>query len=163
MCRIGQNDRCKETGCEFSKHFGGHCYGEKIKNLRIPNYEELVMLKQEVEKAGASIDDLIFDFINKKPQHFTLSTPTFRSPVNKSKQKSIEVKIDNKKRKIYQRSGGVCYLCGSPVQFNRMSIDHVIPRSRGGSNKIENLRATHAECNRKKSNKLIEEIGITID
>lgn len=48
MCRIGQNDRCKQTGCEFSKIFTAHCYGEKIKSIKIPSYQEYLNKKYGV-------------------------------------------------------------------------------------------------------------------
>lgn len=33
-CRIGQNERCKNTGCEWEKGFGFNCHGEKIKTIK---------------------------------------------------------------------------------------------------------------------------------
>jgi 5-methylcytosine-specific restriction endonuclease McrA len=38
-----------------------------------------------------------------------------------------------------------------------MTADHVIPRSRGGCNELENLQTLCITCNFKKDNKLEEE------
>ena len=51
--------------------------------------------------------------------------------------------------------GSVCHLCGQPINLTltgtrdpmRLSLDHLIPRSRGGTNSIENLRPAHFRCN----------------
>lgn len=35
---------------------------------------------------------------------------------------------------IYERDGGICGLCGKPVAFEDLDIDHVVHRWRGGHN-----------------------------
>jgi 5-methylcytosine-specific restriction enzyme A len=49
-----------------------------------------------------------------------------------------------KRQRILERDRFVCALCGHP---GADSVDHVVPRSRGGSNDDSNLRAAHAHCN----------------
>ncbi len=61
-----------------------------------------------------------------------------------------------KRKKIYDSENGICYLCGKKVLFNEMTIDHVIPKSKGGSNSLENLKPTHKKCNLLKGNNLIQ-------
>ncbi len=43
----------------------------------------------------------------------------------------------------------VCHLCGKPfTDPNDPPVaDHVIPRARGGSDEVDNLRAAHKSCN----------------
>lgn len=48
-----------------------------------------------------------------------------------------------------------CVYCGKTNV--PLEIDHVIPRSRGGTNRISNLVLSCRECNQKKSNKSLEE------
>jgi 5-methylcytosine-specific restriction endonuclease McrA len=47
---------------------------------------------------------------------------------------------------------GRCALCGATSAERRIEVDHIIPRSRGGSNDITNLQALCDVCNRGKSN-----------
>lgn len=43
--------------------------------------------------------------------------------------------------------GDICYLCGEKIQQDDLHIDHVLAKSRGGSDDPSNLRATHEACN----------------
>lgn len=52
---------------------------------------------------------------------------------------------------VYGRDGSKCVECGSEAS---LTIDHHIPKSRGGCSCIENLRTMCVVCNRKKANKL---------
>src|SRR5437867_12064203 len=49
-----------------------------------------------------------------------------------------------KRERVLARDGYVCWLCGLP---GADTVDHVIPRARGGDDSDENLRAAHAQCN----------------
>lgn len=48
---------------------------------------------------------------------------------------------------IYARDKGICQICHSPTGIGDWDIDHVVPRSCGGTNWSSNLRLTHAACN----------------
>jgi len=50
-----------------------------------------------------------------------------------------------------------CAYCGQGLSSNTITIDHVIPLSRGGSNYIDNLVPACRLCNSKKHNKTAEE------
>ena len=56
---------------------------------------------------------------------------------------------------IFGRSGGKCVYCGAKAT----EIDHVIPRSSGGTNSTHNLVASCKACNQMKSNKTLKEFG----
>lgn len=48
-----------------------------------------------------------------------------------------------------------CELCRKPFgRTAKVTIDHVIPKSKGGSNKIENLQLAHYGCNKYKGDKI---------
>ncbi len=50
-----------------------------------------------------------------------------------------------------------CCYCGK--ENIPLEIEHIIPKSRGGSNRIDNLGLACHECNQKKGNKTAEEFG----
>jgi hypothetical protein len=51
------------------------------------------------------------------------------------------------RRAVIERDGLMCQLCGDPVAEDDVHIDHRYPRSRGGSDSLENLQVTHSACN----------------
>lgn len=61
------------------------------------------------------------------------------------------------KKMVYAKSGGICAICGQPLSVNNFNIDHWKPINQGGTNELENLRATHKSCNRLKNDFIAEE------
>lgn len=53
--------------------------------------------------------------------------------------------------------GYLCHLCGLEIEEGDYSVDHVVPRSKGGSNSLENLRPAHQLCNSTRRDRPIEE------
>jgi ATP adenylyltransferase len=51
------------------------------------------------------------------------------------------------------RRDRVCQLCGAGPRDDVLEVDHVIPRSKGGSNDSGNLQVLCRTCNRGKSNR----------
>ena len=64
---------------------------------------------------------------------------------------------------VYRRFLGRCYLCGRGVQNHDpaspsyATMDHVIPRSRGGHDTLDNLALSCLDCNQGKGNSLLAE------
>lgn len=56
---------------------------------------------------------------------------------------------------IFSRSGGKCVYCGNKAT----EIDHVIPKSNGGTNSSYNLVASCKTCNQMKSNLSLKDFG----
>ena len=63
------------------------------------------------------------------------------------------------KNLIYKRDKNKCQYCGSTKS---LTIDHVIPRSRGGKDTWENLVVACSPCNIKKGDKMLEHTGMKL-
>jgi len=58
---------------------------------------------------------------------------------------------------IYARDSHTCQYCGRTIARNEINLDHVIPRSKGGTSTWENVVCCCYTCNRKKGGKAPEE------
>jgi 5-methylcytosine-specific restriction endonuclease McrA len=58
---------------------------------------------------------------------------------------------------LMERDHRRCGICGEPIRAKtgprRPSIDHIIPKSRGGEHELANLQAAHYVCNLSKGNR----------
>ena len=68
--------------------------------------------------------------------------------------KAVQRKIS--RRALFARDEWRCQYCGSGG--GRLTLDHVVPRSRGGSSVWENVVTSCAPCNLRKGNRLLEEV-----
>jgi len=64
------------------------------------------------------------------------------------------------RRNILKRDGQRCQYCGTTKP--PLTIDHVIPKNRGGKDTWENLVCACVRCNNKKGNRTPEEAGINL-
>ena len=62
-----------------------------------------------------------------------------------------------KRQRVWDRSGGMCAYCGMPLSVRDMTMDHVVPKSRGGESRVSNLVASCSRCNRLKGARTAEE------
>lgn len=67
-------------------------------------------------------------------------------------------KINPEKRKtVFNKYIGRCAYCGLKLESEHFQVDHIIPQSRGGNNKVENLNPSCRSCNASKSSFLLED------
>lgn len=63
------------------------------------------------------------------------------------------------RKNVLRRDQHRCQYCAS---HDRLTIDHVLPKSRGGKDSWENLVAACVPCNNRKGNRTPEEAGMTL-
>ncbi len=68
-------------------------------------------------------------------------------------------KVALSRSNIFKRDGERCVYCGTT---KNLTLDHVIPRSKGGTDSWENLVTACHSCNSKKGNRTPEEAGMTL-
>ncbi len=61
------------------------------------------------------------------------------------------------RRAVFARDGWTCQYCGSRAN---LTVDHVIPRSKGGLSSWDNIVASCAPCNRRKGDRLPRQAGM---
>ncbi len=79
------------------------------------------------------------------------NAPSAEAPANRHVRKLIRIR---------RRDGQRCWLCGEHLDFRRdengavpgVTADHVVPRSHGGPDSIDNLRLAHSKCNNERGN-----------
>jgi len=65
------------------------------------------------------------------------------------------VQVPLSRRAVFTRDGQTCVYCGGSAT----SIDHVVPRSRGGTHTWDNVVAACRRCNHTKADRFLAEIG----
>ena len=66
------------------------------------------------------------------------------------------------RKNILLRDRNTCQYCGKVLSASELTLDHVIPRSKGGASSWENLVACCHTCNRKKGNQLLHETNMKL-
>src|SRR5436190_5642372 len=66
------------------------------------------------------------------------------------------------RKNILLRDRNTCQYCCKVMSSGELTLDHVIPRSRGGLSTWENLVACCHECNRRKGNQLAHETNMKL-
>jgi hypothetical protein len=69
-------------------------------------------------------------------------------------------KLKINRHRLYKRDGHQCTYCGSK---RNLTIDHIIPKSKGGGNTWMNLVTSCSSCNRLKGDKTPEEAGMRLN
>src|SRR6058998_2428873 len=72
--------------------------------------------------------------------------------------RAVQRKIS--RRALFARDGWRCMYCGTAN--GRLTLDHVVPRSRGGDSVWENVVTSCAPCNMRKGNRLPEEVAMAL-
>lgn len=67
-------------------------------------------------------------------------------------------KVPYSKKNVLIRDGFKCVYCGA--ENIRLTIDHIVPKSKGGKSSFENCVASCRECNLKKGDKKCSEVKI---
>jgi 5-methylcytosine-specific restriction endonuclease McrA len=110
----------------------------------------VLLLKEKadmIERSGSAL----------RSEHRVLERPTViklrvyaNVPRDSSKRKIT-------RRAVFARDGWTCQYCGTR---SNLTVDHVIPRSKGGLSTWENIVASCAPCNRRKADRLPAQINM---
>jgi 5-methylcytosine-specific restriction endonuclease McrA len=100
-----------------------------------------------------------WDFVLHSPST-VIRVPTVLIAKNYSKMPVRRFRGNPNFHQIWLRDNGTDQYTGKKLQEGEGSVDHVLPRSRGGDNSWGNVVLTHKRINWKKGNKLNSEVGL---
>ena len=72
--------------------------------------------------------------------------------------RAVQRKIS--RRALFARDGWRCVYCGT--SGGRLTLDHVVPRSKGGESIWENVVTACAPCNLRKGDRTLEQAGMAL-
>lgn len=128
--------------------FGNHArvVGEDFSTHDFQSWRELSVVSEAVKKISTP--------------GFQIMTPEviMLTQFNRFPPRSVKFS----RRNIYLRDNHTCQYCGRVPPKDELTIDHVIPRSRGGRSVWENVVLACMKCNMRKGNLLAHQAGMTL-
>lgn len=70
----------------------------------------------------------------------------------------FSARVSLNRRAVFARDGGRCQYCGAPAE----NLDHVVPRSKGGTHTWENVVAACRPCNARKQDYHLAETAMVL-
>ena len=97
-----------------------------------------------------------------------ISSPsiTFKIPsviVLKTIVKYFDYQISPNRTNVIWRDSNTCQYCSKKMLSSELTMDHVLPKSRGGDNTWTNLVTCCKKCNQKKRDRTPEEAGMKLN
>ncbi len=133
----------------------------------------LALLYQDLARAVHPTDYSLYDFEDwcelsqANDRGRFVHTPSFRIRVPEV----IVLKVFNgfvrhevrfSRRNIFERDNNRCQYCGRRLPKSELTIDHVVPQSRGGGDTWTNLVLACVGCNVRKANRTPAEAGMPL-
>ena len=112
---------------------------ERVKELAALMAEECPWIWRHADGYGGAVLNAVVEAYGKRGMHL--------EPREPSKRKQLSV---TKSLKVFARDGYKCLACGSDEE---LSVDHIQPVSKGGTNDMENLQTLCRPCNSRKGAK----------
>ncbi len=118
--------------------------------LKVINWKKAITLLflnkvEVVEEYGTEVHSI----------SFTIKLPAVVRLLRMVKRPKTHVKFS--RQNIYARDKYRCQYCGKRSASEELTYDHVIPKSRGGTTRWENIVTCCIDCNRKKGGRTPEE------
>jgi 5-methylcytosine-specific restriction endonuclease McrA len=74
----------------------------------------------------------------------------------------LKKKVVFSRRNLYRRDRNTCQYCGKRHKTEKLSIDHIVPRVKGGKSTWTNCVVACLKCNSRKSSTSLRKSGLTL-
>jgi len=92
-----------------------------------------------------------------RSQHFEFAVPSVVRLTHYIDVRGRQRRASSKRNRILARDGNRCQYCGTKGTAFDLTVDHILPVSRGGTTSPENLVAACYACNQRKGSRTPEE------
>lgn len=110
----------------------------------------------EVSQAKRRFEPEQYDWI--RTVRFQIAVPKIIRLLGYDRLPAVEVKLN--RRNLFARDHNRCQYCGRRHPSSELSLDHVIPRSQGGTNSWQNIVCACVRCNVRKGGRTPHEAGM---
>lgn len=73
-----------------------------------------------------------------------------------------QVKVRLSRKALFIRDHYSCQYCGMDSDSSALTMDHIVPRSRGGASTWENVVTACKSCNQRKGNRSLKDCGMAL-
>lgn len=112
----------------------------------------------EVSQAKARFQAEQYDWI--RTVRFQIAVPKIVRLLGYDRLPARQVKLN--RRNLFARDQGRCQYCGRKFPTSELSIDHVVPRSQGGTTSWENVVSACVRCNVRKGGRTPLQAGMKL-
>ena len=157
LVEAGGQSTLRQLAKEFSSFDEGQIllYEHRLKKMPVPVLQRHQVLKRDGSLVSLNVGELTLEQRREILSECEAKITEFiqsRGLTTWSGLLETEPVSDSVRYQVLKRDRK-CQLCGAGPDHAPLQVDHILPRSQGGTNDIENLQVLCALCNRGKSNK----------
>ncbi len=165
-----KNHKCSVEGCDLQAIKKGMCdkhYHRFIKHGDVNHVERMIGNKGLPCACGnGKIENLdmckkcYIKHMRENPDKYKYKeTQRRNSRIRRARKRSAPSEPYTTEQ-VYEKTNGICGICGEKIHLGlevndlkRLTVDHIIPLSKGGTDYFDNVQPAHSICNSKKNNK----------
>lgn len=145
---------------------------DRMPDGRLLAAQVVTLWKREAKRTGVEVARLVISFLGRLPprpcRYCGQLFPSYLPSQRYCCLKHYWLALDNPQRApravrriewrdIFDRDDGICWICMEPVfrtgtGAQAPSVDHVVAKSLGGEDTMDNVRLAHSMCNTKRGN-----------
>lgn len=138
----------KKAGFSLEKKSEYHYQAKGIYVVNIYPTKSTIYIAGMNKKIGYGGPDQVVRFLTGAPKmkRGQLETVRLKPKEKRKPMKSVKDKLWNTRK---------CFYCGKEIlNYEEASVEHKIPLSKGGSNRMDNLALSHKKCNQERGSSL---------